>query len=146
MICTSRIDRRRCRRFNVGLAAMCRISGPADILYLIEGKEFEANVINISLGGAAIIVPVQLPENARLFMKMIVFETDFKGRANFYEVVKLFGNVRYCVEIARKRFKTGLYFTDMDEDRTLSLRNLLRSSLKKQPGSPFEQQTPKLSK
>ena len=131
---THRIERRRYQRLHVSLSALCRIAGPAKLLYLLEGKEFEANVVNLSSGGAALEIPYELPSETRLFMKMIIFEADHHGRACFYEVLTLFANVCYCKKHENGRMRIGTIFTDMDSDRERVLENLMRSSFKRETG------------
>ena len=130
MYSTIRVDRRKSQRLQVSLSALCRIAGPSRFLYLLGGKEFESLVIDLSKNGAALLSSHSLPIDTKLFIKMFIVEVTYTGTSEFYEVLTLFANVRYSTHQYEDRYRIGIEFTDIDQDRENKLENIINSSLR----------------
>ncbi|MBU0468932.1 MAG: PilZ domain-containing protein [Candidatus Omnitrophica bacterium] len=127
-----RTDRRRFKRMRVRLAAVYRIEGPEYVKTILDDGEFEARTVDVSEGGLSLLAEHYLPRKTIIRIKLIVFEIDNSGSANFYEPVTAIGNVRSVNQWDNDEYRLGVYFQDISQEHQKRLSDIVNSSLKKE--------------
>lgn len=127
-----RTDRRRFKRMRVRLSAVYSIIGPDYVKSILEDGEFEAKTMDVSEGGISLIADHYLPRKTIIRIKLIVFEIDNSGSANFYEPVTAIGNVTSVQEWDDDQYRLGVYFQEISYEDQQKLVDIMNSSLKRE--------------
>jgi c-di-GMP-binding flagellar brake protein YcgR len=108
-------ERRIAQRNSLSLRANLTIPGRS----ILPGR-----ILDISRGGASMIMPFELSSGQQCY---IDFELEACGDTSAFHIA---AEVRYSVELDKRRFRVGLRFGEMDEKTTALIDALLHSSLK----------------
>lgn len=130
MITCYRTDRRRCQRVHVTLGVVYRVLGPRFVSDFMGSDEYESQTLNISECGTAILSENYLPVGTSLYLKFVVFESDHVGAVRFFEPLTVVGEVRSSFIQKDYRYRLGLSFEHVPEDRKSILLDLVKSSLR----------------
>jgi c-di-GMP-binding flagellar brake protein YcgR len=108
-------ERRIAQRDSLALRANLTIPGRS----ILPGR-----TLDISRGGASMIMPFELAAGQLCY---IDFELQACGDSSAFHIA---AEVRYSVELDKRRFRIGFRFADLDEKTTALIDALLHSSLK----------------
>jgi c-di-GMP-binding flagellar brake protein YcgR len=108
-------ERRIAQRDSLALRANLTVPGRS----ILPGR-----TLDISRGGASMIMPFELSTGQLCY---IDFELQACGDSSAFHIA---AEVRYSVELDKRRFRVGFRFSEMDEKTTALIDALLRSSLK----------------
>lgn len=125
-----RTERRRHKRLRINLSVLYSIRSPQFVRDLLGGRHFEAQTIDISEGGVAILTQHYLPTSTLIKMRMIIVESDSSGTIKFYNPLSVYGEVRSVIQSLDNEYRVGLCFQKVDKIKQEKLQDILKSPLR----------------
>ncbi len=119
-------ERRRFRRVRVGVTVIYRKEDPPDVRIRTAQGERSGSMVDISVGGMAIVTDVEVPNAEHLRIRFTLSEIEDKS-VNFYGDVELLGQVRSCVPCEGKMFRVGIAFVNIDERNRFDIANFVNA-------------------
>lgn len=132
MYTATRIERRKYDRFSVALSAIFRIEAPDFVKKILQEQELEAETTDLSEAGLSLVTDQYLPLHTKLFMKLVVFESEHKMETHFFEPLTIRGEVRSNTVSGESTYRLGVAFKQMDEKNRCRLFDICHSSLRPQ--------------
>ena len=133
MISGYRTERRKFKRLRVSLSVLYRVMWPWAVLEQTQGQELEGQTLDLNEQGMALLSQRAFPLETKLFLKVIIFESNHIGEADFHEVAILYGQVRSSVLQADGKYRLGLWFEDMDGYQKMKIQDIMNSCLHHEP-------------
>jgi c-di-GMP-binding flagellar brake protein YcgR len=103
-------DRRRYQRLKMNLMVVFKVQSPQQACEVTRDKEVEANLLDLSLGGMALVTKYNIPVWSKLLIKFYMFKTDNSGGVTFSDPVELLGEVRSNVMSNYNEYRLGVCF------------------------------------
>ncbi|HNX82502.1 MAG TPA: PilZ domain-containing protein [Candidatus Omnitrophota bacterium] len=126
------VERRRFRRIKVGVTVVYRKEEPPDVRIRTAHGEHVGSMVDISVGGMAIVTDVAIPPVDHLRIRFTLSEIEDKS-VNFYGDVELLGQVRSCVPCEGQMFRVGIAFVNIDERNRFDIANFVNVVEKRLP-------------
>lgn len=121
-------DRRRFQRLTMNLCVNYRIVKPLELRARLGDREVEAEMIDISSGGMAIMTDHNIPASSVLHLKFSLFKIDKNsGSAIFYRPFEITGHVRSNVRL-EKGHRLGICFQRYNADVTQEMREIAQTA------------------
>ncbi len=120
-------DRRRFQRLSVNLSVFYKIMSP-DVRCIIGDGEFEADTINVGMGGMAFQTRQRIPVNTTLLVRLILFKFDHSGLFSFNDPIEVPGEVCSSVLLDNGEYRLGVCFREVREDERLEIHGFVNSA------------------
>jgi c-di-GMP-binding flagellar brake protein YcgR len=104
-------ERRHNRRMRLNCTVIYRLNEPVSTKFIMSGKDIQAEMVDISQHGMAVISNYDIPVDTRLSMRFTVLKVD-KDIVNFSGPVEISGEVKSNVS-QDGNHRLGIYFTKM---------------------------------
>lgn len=104
-------ERRRNRRMRLNCTVIYRLNQPVSTRFIMSGKDIEAEMVDISQHGMAVVTNFDIPVDTHLSMRFTVLKVD-KDIVNFSGPVEISGEVKSNVS-KDGNHRLGIYFTKM---------------------------------
>lgn len=124
-----RHDRRRFQRLSVNLSVFYKIMSP-NVRSIFGSGEFEADTIDVGLGGMAFVTWKKIPVNTSLLITLILFKFDHCGLVSFNDPIEVPGEVCSSVLMDSGEYRLGVSFKQVREDERLEIHGFVNSSLR----------------
>ncbi len=124
-----RIDRRRYKRFQMTLSVRYQVLSQGFLEESRDIREFDAQTIDISIGGMAMKSGHSLPERSLLEAQLIVPDKKSMEPSDSQEVIKVLGIVRYSASADPGDCRMGIEFLQLTEEQENKIRELFASPL-----------------
>jgi len=128
-----RIDRRRYKRFQMTLSVRYQVLSQGFLEESRDVREFDAQTIDISIGGMAMKSGHSLPERSLLEAQLIIPDKQTVEHAGSQEVIKVLGIVRYNTSPDPGDYRMGIEFLQLTEEQENKIRELFASPLYANP-------------
>ncbi|MGE5307992.1 MAG: PilZ domain-containing protein [Deltaproteobacteria bacterium] len=104
-------DRRRNKRMRLNCTVIYRLNEPVSTKFIMSGKDIQAEMVDISQHGMAVITDYDIPVSTRLSMRFTVLKVD-KEIVNFSGPVEISGEVKSNTR-QDGHHRLGIFFTKM---------------------------------
>jgi c-di-GMP-binding flagellar brake protein YcgR len=120
-------DRRRFQRLSMNLCVVYRVVKPLELRLKFGDIEVEAQMIDISAGGMAIMTDKNIPASSMLQLRFSLFKLEkSSGSAVFYRPFEIKGQVRSNVRLEHG-FRLGISFQRYNLDVSQEARAIART-------------------
>jgi c-di-GMP-binding flagellar brake protein YcgR len=106
------IERRGNKRVRMNCTVIYRLNEPVSTRFIMSGKDLEAQMVDISQGGMAMITDYDIPTSTVLSMRFTILKVN-KEIINLTGPVEIMGEVRSNVAVEKNGHRLGIYFTKM---------------------------------
>lgn len=122
-------DRRRFQRLTMNLCVNYRVIKPLELRMKLGDQDVEAEMIDISSGGMAIVTDNNIPSSSVLHLKFSLFKIDKNsGSAVFYRPFEIKGHVRSNVRLEKGGHRLGICFQRADTDVSQEMREIAKTA------------------
>lgn len=122
-------DRRRFQRLTMNLCVNYRVVKPLDLRMKMGDKEIEAEMVDISAAGMALVSENHIPPSTVLHLKFSLFKLDkSSGSAVFYKPFEIKGQVRSSVRMEKGGHRLGICFQPYNVDVSQEMREIARTA------------------
>jgi c-di-GMP-binding flagellar brake protein YcgR len=105
-----------------------RVIKPLDLRVKFGDKDIEAEMIDISAGGMAMMSQNPIPPSTILHLKFSLFKLDkSSGSAFFYKPFEIRGQVRSSMRMEKGGFRLGICFQPFNVDNSQEMRAIART-------------------
>ncbi len=122
-------DRRRFQRLELNIAVFYRVHEPPQIKIMVGEQEIEATMINVSVGGMAMLTRYNIPIFSILLIKFGLFKMDKQGRIIPYGDVRVTGEVRNNILRDNSQYRLGIRFDKMERQHKVELGKFVQMAL-----------------
>lgn len=122
----SGIERRRFRRIKVGVTVIYRKEEPPDVRIRTAHGERAGTMVDISVGGMAIITDMKVVSGEHLRIRFTLSEVE-DNSVSFYGDVELLGQIRSCVPCEGHMYRVGIAFVNIDERNRFDIANFVNA-------------------
>lgn len=102
-------ERRSHKRLRMNCTIIYRANEPVSARFIMKGKDVEAQMLDISQGGMAMVTDYDIPVSTVLSMRFTVLKVD-KEIVNFSGPVEVVGEVRSNVPAEKDEHRLGIWF------------------------------------
>ena len=111
----------------MNLCVIYRVVRPPELRVKFGDREIEANMLDISAGGMALITEHNIPATSVLHIKFSLFKIDKNnGSAVFYRPYEIKGHVRSNIKI-EKGHRLGICFIRHDGEVSQDMREIAKT-------------------
>lgn len=110
-------ERRKFPRIKVSFRVFCFKIESENIPIKFDRERLEAATLDLSEGGVSLVVGNYLPENTKLLLKFVRYQSDYSESANSDELVTVSGEVAYALPYKNGRYRLGISFGKVDEEK-----------------------------
>jgi hypothetical protein len=120
-------DRRRFQRLTMNLCVNYRVVRPLELRMKFGDREVEAQMIDISAGGLALMTDENIPASTVLHLKFSLFKLEKNtGSAVFYRPFEIKGQVRSNVRL-ENRHRLGICFQRYNVEVSQEVREIAKT-------------------
>lgn len=120
-------NKRHCGRVRVSLTVFFRINKPLTVQMVIGGKLIEANMVDLSEAGMAILTKHNIPASSEMLIRFTLFKSDEQD-VSFYGPVEIVGDVRYNNRLSENEYRLGIVFIKMDEKDKVEIKEFVKKA------------------
>lgn len=121
-------DRRRFQRLTMNLCVNYRVVKPLELRFKLGDRELDAEMIDISSGGMAVMTSDHIPPSTVLHLKFSLFKIDKNtGSAVFYRPFEIKGQVRSSIRV-EKGHRLGICFQRDNTEVSLEMKEIAREA------------------
>jgi c-di-GMP-binding flagellar brake protein YcgR len=122
-------DRRRFQRLDVNIAVFYRVDLPLSARLLVGNQEVEATILNLSVGGIALITKYNIPAGTQLLIRFSLTSINKQGEVSLYGPLELKGDVRHSLKWENDNYRLGISFTDIERKDKLEIARFVQMAL-----------------
>jgi len=122
-------ERRKFPRVPLNVTIAYQLNRPAFVRIAFGIKEKEAKALNISQGGMAFLTKEKIAVNTPLSIEFMLYEPEKDERFIFYRNLKTGGKVRYCEDLGKSQFLTGISFDGINNEDQLEIMRFVKKGI-----------------
>ena len=105
-------ERRSSKRLRMNCTVVCRVNEPPSARFMMQGRDLEAKMIDISQGGMGMITDRNIPVSTLLSMRFTLLNVHNEA-VTFSGPMDVKGEVRSSIPLENQGHRLGIYFTQM---------------------------------
>ena len=122
-------DRRRFQRLDVDITVLYRVDLPLSVRMLIGNQEIEAIMLNLSVGGIALVTKYNIPCATLLLMKFTLTSVNREGKVSLYGPIEVKGEVRSSAKWENSTYRLGISFSDIDHQNKFQIARFVQMAM-----------------
>lgn len=123
-------DRRRFQRLKVNLDVTFQAESPLSLRAMLSGRSVNATVLDIGQGGMALLTDYNIPAEAVLVLRFMLFKTDRTGMVSFSDPVEIVGEVRSSILMENGQYRLGISFKSLRQGQSAEVSDFVAASLR----------------
>jgi c-di-GMP-binding flagellar brake protein YcgR len=123
-------DRRRYQRLDLDVVVMYSVAEPLSIRATIGDREIEATMLNLSLGGMALITEYNIPVWTIIDIRFTLTKINKEGTIGIYGPMKIRGEVRSNIQLEEKEYRLGISFIRIEDKDKVELTEFLKTIIR----------------
>lgn len=123
-------DRRRFVRLKVNLDVTFQAETPLSLRAMLAGRSVNATVLDIGQGGMALLTDYNIPAEAVLVLRFMLFKTDRAGLVSFSDPVEIVGEVRSSFLMENGQYRLGICFKSLRQGASAEINDFVAASLR----------------
>ena len=104
------IEKRSHKRLRVNCTVVYRLNEPPSARFIMQGKDIQARMFDVSQGGMAMITDYDIPVSTMLSMRFTLLNVN-KEAVTFSGPMDVTGEVRSSVALEKDEHRLGINFT-----------------------------------
>jgi c-di-GMP-binding flagellar brake protein YcgR len=123
-------DRRRFQRLDLNVIVMYSVAEPLTIRATVGDREIEATMLNLSLGGMALLTEYNLPLWTLLDIRFTLTRITKEGTVGMYGPMRIRGEVRSNIPLEEKEYRLGISFIRIEDRDKVELTEFLKTIIR----------------
>ncbi|MCX7926615.1 MAG: PilZ domain-containing protein [Candidatus Omnitrophica bacterium] len=121
-------EKRKHRRIKVNLSVIYRVARPTALRMSIGNHETRATMLDLSIGGIAVLTNYDIPQGTQLLIKFTLFSVETED-VIFYGPMNISGEVRYNMPLGANEYRLGIYFKHIDKEDQEQIAQFIKSQI-----------------
>jgi hypothetical protein len=122
-------ERRKSQRFKINIAVTFEVNKPLRVRVWIGDEEVEANILDLSESGLAILTRYNIPVATRLTIGFMLYRTEKIYNFKLYKTIEVKGEVRSNILLNGNEHRLGIYFTQIDDEDKYEIANFVKMGI-----------------
>ena len=122
-------ERRLFPRLKISITLIYQVKKPSYVGVRIGGKEVEAQTLDLSEGGMAILTDQNILLGTAITVEFMIYEIVNKSDFRFYKEIKVIGEVASNVVLEENKRRLGIHFTYINEEDKSVIANFVKTGL-----------------